>query len=69
MPKDKKDLESGSDSEKSKAASASESEAEEEYIVEKVVDKRFTKSGKVCLQLCCCYARPQTNIFCLLQLD
>lgn len=46
MPKNKDDC--GSDSEKSKHESASEDEGEEEeYVVEKIVDKRFAKSGKV----------------------
>lgn len=44
MPKVKDD--SGSDSGKSKNDSGSEGE-EEEYVVEKIVDKRTTKSGKV----------------------
>lgn len=46
MPKTK-DLESGSESAKSEHDNGSGSEAEEEYVVEKVVDKRITKSGKV----------------------
>lgn len=45
MPKNKED--SGSDSEKNDSGSGSDGE-EEEYVVEKVVDKRTTKSGKVC---------------------
>lgn len=46
MPKTKDD--SGSDSEKSKNESGSEGEGEEEeYVVEKIVDKRVTKNGKV----------------------
>lgn len=46
MPKTKD--ESGSDSEKAKNDSGSEAEGEEEeYVVEKIVDKRFAKSGKV----------------------
>ena len=52
MPKVKNDLDSDSGSEKeahvSAAASEDENEEEEEYVVEKVVDKRITKSGKVC---------------------
>jgi hypothetical protein len=49
MPnKSKTDLDSGSDSEKSKHDSGSGSEGEEEYVVEKVVDKRITGKGKVC---------------------
>lgn len=44
MPKTKD--ESGSDSEKNESGSGSDGE-EEEYVVEKVVDKRTTKSGKV----------------------
>lgn len=49
MSKDqKKNDDSGSDSEKSKHDSASEAEGEEEeYVVEKIVDSRKTKSGKV----------------------
>lgn len=46
MPKTK-DLESGSESAKSEHDNQSASEAEEEYVVEKVVDKRITKNGKV----------------------
>jgi hypothetical protein len=46
MPKTKD--EAGSDSEKNESGSGSEAE-EEEYVVEKVVDKRTTKSGKVCI--------------------
>lgn len=45
MPKNKD--ESGSESEKNASGSGSEAE-EEEYVVEKVVDKRTTKNGKVC---------------------
>lgn len=50
MPKNNKDSkESGSDSDKSKNDSGSEDkEEEEEYVVEKVVDKRVMKNGKVC---------------------
>jgi hypothetical protein len=47
MPKNKED--SGSDSEKNDSGSGSEGE-EEEYVVEKVVDKRTTKNGKVCIE-------------------
>jgi hypothetical protein len=52
MPnKSKNDLDSGSDSEKSKHDSGSGSEGEEEeYVVEKVVDKRITGKGKVCFE-------------------
>lgn len=46
MPKNKE--ESGSDSEKNDSGSGSDGE-EEEYVVEKVVDKRTTKHGKVCI--------------------
>lgn len=46
MPKNK-DHDSDSESEKSKNESGSGSEGEEEYVVEKIVDKRFVK-GKVC---------------------
>lgn len=45
MPKNKD--ESGSESEKNASASGSDAE-EEEYVVEKVVDKRTSKNGKVC---------------------
>lgn len=47
MPKNKD--ESGSESEKNESGSGSEAE-EEEYVVEKVVDKRTTKNGKVCIK-------------------
>lgn len=51
MPKINKDHNSDSESEKSKNDAASGSEAEEEeYVVEKVVDKRV-KNGKVCSQI------------------
>lgn len=45
MPKNK-DLDSGSESAKSDHEQSDEGE-EEEYVVEKVVDKRITKGGKV----------------------
>lgn len=50
MPKNNdksKDKGSDSESEKSKKEDSA-SEEEEEYVVEKVVDKRFVKNGKVC---------------------
>jgi hypothetical protein len=51
MPnKSKTDLDSGSESEKSHHDSGSGSDGEEEeYVVEKVVDKRFSDKGKVCI--------------------
>lgn len=52
MPKNNKDHNSDSESEKSKNDAGSGSDAEEEeYVVEKVVDKRV-KSGKVCSSNC-----------------
>lgn len=49
MPNKNKDN-SDSDSDKSKNDSGSGSEGEEEeYVVEKVVNKRITKNGKVCI--------------------
>lgn len=49
MPKNKDVNNSDSESEKSKTEPGSGSEGEEEeYVVEKVVDKRITKNGKVC---------------------
>lgn len=58
MPNKNKDHDgSDSESEKSKnesGASGSEGE-EEEYVVEKVVDKRIVKNGKVCYNLQVCY--------------
>lgn len=50
MPKNNdksKDKGSDSESEKSKKEDSA-SEEEEEYVVEKVVDKRIVKNGKVC---------------------
>lgn len=66
MPKNNKDNNSDSESEKSKNETGSGSEGEEEeYVVEKVVDKRIMKSGKVCScnivglhsasYFCCCF--------------
>lgn len=48
MPKNK-DLDSGSESAKSDHDNQSDGDdgEEEEYVVEKVVDKRITKNGKV----------------------
>lgn len=46
MPKNK-ELESGSESGKSDHENQSDEGEEEEYVVEKVVDKRITKNGKV----------------------
>lgn len=52
MPNKNKDHGSDSESEKSKHDSGSGSDGEEEeYVVEKVVDKRIVKGGKVCLYL------------------
>lgn len=52
MP-NKRDSDSGSESEKSKHDSGSEAEGEEEeYVVEKVVDKKVKSGGKVTTFLC-----------------
>lgn len=49
MPNKNKDHGSDSESEKSKNQSGSASDGEEEeYVVEKIVDKRIVKGGKVC---------------------